>query len=100
MSKHKTYRYTNEQYDFFIVKISEGNNVVFWTATFSNNIDFTIEALITLVVILKYKKTMSVVFNNFGFFSIRFRHAIQKVWSKDFIDFIFWGVDRKQFSKF
>ena len=47
---------------FLFVKISEGNNVVFWTATISNNIDFTIEALITLVVILKYKKTMSVVF--------------------------------------
>ena len=41
---------------FLFVKISEGNNVVFWTATISNNIDFTIEALITLVVILKYKK--------------------------------------------
>ena len=92
--------YTDEQYDFLFVKISEGNNFVFWTATISNNIDFTIEALITLVVILKYKKTMSVVFNNFGFFSIRFRHAIQKVWSKDFIDFIFWEWTESNFLSF
>ena len=48
-----------------------------------------LKLLITLVVILKYKKQCLYYFNNFGSFSIRFRHAIQKVWSKDFIDFIF-----------